>query len=160
MKSSLQSDNVEPTKLFEDLFLLYKNLLRLVIPSYLEKLVDSELVEFNFKEHLMHTASMYILFDFQNIAQKLSVNDLLDVKERCKSFLCCLVEQFHQRLPENLSMLKIISDLHPRIATSQIKPILHHIQRTHIYGNKNDVELEWNQLSNKQWTNISSSADF
>lgn len=160
-----QSDNVEPTKLFEDLFLLYKHLLqRLIVPSYLEKLMDSELVEFNFKEHLMHTASMYFGFDFQGISQKLTVNDLLDVRERCKSFLCCLVEQIQQRLPENLSMLKMISELHPRIATSQIKPdlkpILNHIHRTHIYGNKNDVELEWNQLNNKQWTNISSSADF
>lgn len=160
-----QSDNVEPTKLFEDLFLLYKNLLqRLVVPSYLEKLADSELVEFNFKEHLMHTASMYFGFDFQNISQKLTANDLLDVRGRCKNFLCCLVEQIQQRLPENLSMLKMISDLHPRVATSQVKPdfkpILSHIQRTHIYGNKNDLESEWNKLSNKQWTNISSSADF
>lgn len=145
----LQSDNVEPTRLFEDLFLLYKNLLqRLFIPSYLEKLVDSELVGFNFKEHLMHTASMYFRFNFQTISQELRANDLSDVGERCKNFLCCLVEQIQQRLPENLSMLKIISDLHPRVATSQVKPdlkpILSPIQRTHIYGNKNDVESEWN----------------
>ncbi|KAK0070873.1 hypothetical protein PV325_013956, partial [Microctonus aethiopoides] len=74
-----QSDNVEPTKLFKDLFLLYKNLLkRLVVPSQLEKLVDSELVEFNFRKHLMHTASMYFGFDFQNISQELEEKDLLD----------------------------------------------------------------------------------
>lgn len=60
-----QSKNVEPIKLFEDLFLLYKNLLRrLVVPSQLEKLVDSELIEFNFREHLMHTASMYLVLTF------------------------------------------------------------------------------------------------
>lgn len=82
-----QSDNVEPTKLFEDLFLLYKNLLqRLVVPSHLEKLVDSELLEINFKDHLMHTALMYFGFDCQNISQ-LAPGDLLDVKERCKNFL-------------------------------------------------------------------------
>lgn len=160
-----QSENVEPTKLFEDLFLLYKNLLkRLVVPSYLDKLVDSELVEFDFKNHLMHTASMYFGFDFHDISQKLPPRDLPDVKERCKNFLCCLAEQIQKRLPENLSMLKIIADLHPKVATSQVKPdiklILNHIQRTHIYGNKNDVESEWLQLSNKQWSNTSNSADF
>lgn len=160
-----QSDNVEPTKLFEDLFLLYKNLLRrLVVPSQLEKLVDSELVEFNFQEHLMHTASMYFGFDFQNISQELEEKDLLDVRERCKSFLSCLAEQIQKRLPDNLSMLKTVADLHPKIATSQVKPdlklILNHIHRTHIYGNKNDIESEWHQLSNKTWTNTSTSADF
>ncbi|KAI4454135.1 hat family dimerization domaincontaining protein-related [Holotrichia oblita] len=160
-----QSDDVEPTKLFEDLFLLYKNLLRrLVVPSQLEKLVDCELVEFNFQEHLMHTASMYFGFDFQNISQELTAEDLLDVRERCKNFLCCLAEQIQKRLPDNLSMLKIVADLHPKVATSQVKPdlkpILNYIQRTHIYGNKNDIESEWHQLSNKTWSNTSTSADF
>lgn len=160
-----QSDNVEPTKLFDDLFLLYKNLLRqLVIPSQLEKLVDSELIEFNFKEHLMHTASMYFGYEFQNFSQELEVNDLSDVRERCKNFLCCLAEQIQKRLPDNLSVLKIAADLHPKVATSQvkpdIKPILDHIQRTHIYGNKNDIESEWHQLNNKTWTSTSASAAF
>lgn len=160
-----QSDDVEPTKLLEDLFLLYKNLLRrLVVPSQLEKLVDSELVEFNFKEHLMHTASIYFGYDFQNISQELEANDLSDVRERCKNFLCCLAEQIQKRLPDNLSILKTAADLHPKVATSQvkpdIKPILNHIQRTHIYGNKNDIESEWHQLSNKTWTSTTTSADF
>lgn len=160
-----QSDNVEPIKLFEDLFLLYKNLLRrLLVPSQLKKLVDSELVDFNFLEHLMQTASMYVGLDFQNISQELEENDLLDVRERCKKFLCCLAEQIQKRLSDNLSMLIIVADLHPKVATSQvkpdIKPILNHIHRTHIYGNKHDIESEWHQLSNKTWSNTSTSADF
>ncbi|XP_063366388.1 uncharacterized protein LOC134654851 [Cydia amplana] len=140
-----QSDNVEPTKLFEDLFLMYKNLLkRIVVPSQLEKLVDSELMDFSFQEHLMHTSSVYLGYDFQIISQELEANDLLDVRERCKNFLCCLAEQIQKRLPDNLSMLKVIANLHPKVATSQvkpdIKPVLNHIQRTDIYGNKNDIE--------------------
>ncbi|XP_074026139.1 zinc finger protein 862-like isoform X2 [Leptinotarsa decemlineata] len=158
-----QSDNVEPTKLFEDLLLLYKNMLRrLVVPSQLEKLVDSELVEFNFREHLMHTASIYFGFDFQTVSQELEEQDLLDVRERCKNFLICFAEQIQKRLPDNLSMLKTVADLHPKVATSQVKPdlkqILSHIHRTHIYDNKNDIEFEWQQLSNKTWTNTCTSA--
>lgn len=160
-----QSDNVEPTKLFEDLFLLYKNLLKkLVVPSQLEKLMDCELVEFNFQEHLMHTTSIYFGYDFQSISQELEERDLLDVRERCKNFLCRLAEQIQKRLPDNLTTLKMIADLHPKVATSQVKPdikiILNHIQRTHIYGNKNDIESEWLQLNNKTWSNTSSSAEF
>ncbi|XP_023941123.2 uncharacterized protein LOC112048021 [Bicyclus anynana] len=160
-----QTNNVEPNKLFEDLFLLYKNLLkRLIVPSQLEKLVDSELIEFNFREHLMHTASMYFGFDFHSISRELEEKDLLDVRERCKNFLCSLAEQIQKRLPDNLSLLKTVADLHPRVATSQvkpdIKPLLNYIQRTHVYGKKNDIESEWYQLSNKIWTNTSSSADF
>ncbi|KAL4721113.1 hypothetical protein ACJJTC_015019 [Scirpophaga incertulas] len=112
----------------------------------------------------MHTASMYFGFDFHTISQELEEKDLLDVRERCKTFLCSLAEQIQKRLPDNLSLLKTIADLHPRVATSQvkpdIKPILNYIQRTHIYGKKTDIESEWQQLSNKIWTNTSSSADF
>lgn len=58
----------------------------------------------------------------------------------------------------------MIADFHPKVATSQVKPdiskILNYIQRTHIYGNKNDIESEWLQLSNKTWSNTSSSAEF
>ncbi|KAK9729859.1 hAT family C-terminal dimerization region [Popillia japonica] len=46
----------------------------------------------------MHTASMYFGFDFQNISQELTAEDLLDVRERCKNFLCCLAEQIQKRL--------------------------------------------------------------
>lgn len=118
-----QSDNVEPIKLFEDLFLLYKNLLkRLVVPSQLEKVVDCELVEFDFQQHLMHTTSIYFGYDFQIISQELEESDLLDVRERCKNFLCRLTGEIQQRLPDNLTTLKMIADLHPKVATSQVKP--------------------------------------
>lgn len=49
----------------EYLFLLYKNLLhRIVVTSYLDELVESELVEFNFKYQLWQKASIYFGFDF------------------------------------------------------------------------------------------------
>ena len=126
--------------------------------------MDCELVEFDFQQHLMHTTSSYFGYDFQIISQELEESDLLDVRERCKNFLCRLTGEIQQRLPDNLTTLKMIADLHPKVATSQVKPniktILNFIQRTNIYGNKNDIESEWFQLSNKTWLKTSSSTDF
>lgn len=52
----------------EYLFLLYKNLFhRIVVTSYLDELVESELVEFNFKDQLLQKASMYFGFDFHEM---------------------------------------------------------------------------------------------
>ncbi|XP_063540742.1 protein FAM200B-like [Cydia strobilella] len=161
-----QSEHCEPTKLLEDLFLLYKKILqKLVVPSQLQKIHDSELAEFNFQLYLMHTASLNLGYDFEEVAKNLVENELLDVKERCKKFLCTLAMEMQQRLPENLSTLKMITVLKPEVATSQVKPSLNNIlQRFHrnsVYGNKNDIEAEWNQLQNKLWTNTSgSSAEF
>ena len=47
-----QSNQVEPVKLFEDLFLLYKNLLqKIVVPAQLQKVDDSELTTVLLKNH-------------------------------------------------------------------------------------------------------------
>lgn len=151
LNTLFQSDNVESLKLFEDLFFMYKSLLkRLVVPSQLEIVLDCELVKFNFGQHLMHTTSMYFGYDFQTISQELKESDLLDVRERCKGFLCRLTQEIQQQLPDNLTILKTIADLHPKVAVSHvkpnIKPILKFIQRTHIYGNKNYIESEWLQV--------------
>ncbi|XP_043268500.1 uncharacterized protein [Venturia canescens] len=160
-----QSDYVEPTKLLEDLFLMFKNLLqKLVVPSSLQKLTDSELINFDFQSCLMHTSAMYFGYEFHVIAQDIEPTELLDVKERCKKFLCTLAQEVQKRLPDNLSILKTMADLHPKIALSRMKPsltgIIAKFQRTHLYGNKNETESEWNQLQNKSWPNTVNSVEF
>lgn len=160
-----QSNQVEPVKLFEDLFLLYKNLLqKIVVPAQLQKVDDSELTNFNFHPHLMHTSSIYLGYDFESIAKRIEERDLIDVRERCKNFLVILAEQIQNRLPENLSILKMMANLDPKIAMSQVKPglkeILTKISRTHVYGVKQDIENEWCQLQNKKWNNLSNTEEF
>lgn len=160
-----QSDHVEPVKLLEDLFLMFKSLLqKLVVPSSLQKFGDRDLTDFDFQSHLMHTSAMYFGFEFHSIAQNIVERDLADVKERCKKFLCTLALEIQKRLPDNLSVLRTISNLHPKIALSQVKPSLNDIftkfHRTHLYGNKSDVESEWNQLHNKLWSNVENSVEF
>lgn len=75
-----------------------------------------------------------------------------------------MAEQIQDRLPENLSVLKMMANLDPRIATSQVKSglqeILTKFSRTHIYGEKQDIESEWCQLQNKIWRNLSNTEEF
>ncbi|KAH0557593.1 hypothetical protein KQX54_008828 [Cotesia glomerata] len=74
------------------------------------------------------------------------LKDLKDVKERCKNFWCVLASEIQSRLPDNLNVLKMMANLHPKVATSQVKPSLNDIlksfNRTALYGNKDDVESE------------------
>lgn len=147
----------------EDLYLINKKLLqKLVVPSQLQKVHDNELAEFNFQSYLMHTSSINLGYDFEEAAKTLTERDALDVKERCKKFLCTLATEMQKRLPENVSILKTMKDLKPEVATSQVKPslktILEKFHRCFVYGNKNEVESEWHQLQNKTRTNVSSSS--
>ncbi|KAH0567801.1 hypothetical protein KQX54_014093 [Cotesia glomerata] len=92
------------------------------------------------------------------------LKDLKDVKERCKNFWCVLASEIQSRLPDNLNVLKMMANLHPKVATSQVKPslndILKSVNRTALYGNKDDVESEWNKLQNKSWSNVNTSEKF
>ena len=107
---------------------------------------------------------MYFGYEFHILAEKIDKEELTDVKERCKSFLIILANEIKKRLPANLATMKIISNLHPKIATSQIKPdikdVLMQFNRVNIYGIKNETEAEWNQLQNKEWKNVTNSVEF
>ncbi|CAG5109293.1 Protein of unknown function [Cotesia congregata] len=77
-------------------------------------------------------------YEFRSIAEYLNPTDLKDVKERCKNFWCVLESEIQSRLPDNLNSF----------------------DRTALYGNKDDVESEWNKLQNKPWSNVNTSEKF
>lgn len=131
--------------------------------SQLQKLDDSQLIDFDFQSHTMHIASLYFGCEFQCLAKNIDDKDLTDVRERCKKFLCCLADEIQKRLPENSSILKLMTNLHPKVAWSQVKPnignIVSKFHREHVFGNKTDIELEWAQLQNKSWNILTNSAE-
>ncbi|XP_037945175.1 uncharacterized protein LOC119677758 [Teleopsis dalmanni] len=159
-----QNNQVEPVKLFEDLFLLYKNVLqKIVVLAQLQNIEDNEITNFDFHPYLMDTSSIYLGYDFESAAQNINASDLTEIRQRCKNFLVILAEQIQNRLPENLSILKMMSNLDPKVATSQVKPGLQEffkIYRTDVFGVKQDVENEWHQLQNKKWTHLSNTEEF
>lgn len=160
-----QSDNVDPTKLLEDLFLLFKNILQIiVVPRKLESVTEGEYASFDFQAHLMHASSMHLGYTVEEELSKLVRQDKEDVRERCKTFLVILCSELQKRLPKNIAFLKSVAKLSPEIATSQVKPtlvdMLRNVQRVEVYGSKQEVETEWNNLQNKSWQNTTRCIDF
>lgn len=160
-----QSDNVDPAKLLEDLFLLFKNILQIiVIPRKLETVTDGEYATFDFQEHLMHVSAIHFGYTVEEALPKLDRRDKEDLRERCKTFLVILCSELQKRLPKQITFLKAMVKLSPEIATSQVKPtlvdILQNVQRAEVYGCKQEVEMEWNNLQNKSRENTTRCTDF
>ncbi|CAG5048373.1 unnamed protein product [Parnassius apollo] len=102
-----QSDNVDPAKLLEDLFLLFKNILQIiVIPRKLETVTDGEYAPFGFQEHLMHVSAMHFGYTVEEALSKLDRRDKEDVRERRKTFLVIFCFELQKRLPKQVTFLK------------------------------------------------------
>lgn len=160
-----QSNDVNPHKLFEDLFLYYKNLLRrIVLPDKMSNISDCELNNFDFHCYLMDKDNVYFGYDFDFESTSIDTETLRNVKEKCHEFLIILCEQIQKRLPDNLFILKCLAHLDPKIATSQNKPdlndIVSKVSRTHLFGVKQEIDREWFNLPNKQWINVTNPEDF
>lgn len=161
-----QSDNIEPLKVLEDLFLLFKSVLKkIVVPSQLDQQKDSDLTRFNFQNYVIHTSAIYLGYDFECYTKEfLKPEESADVRERCKKFLIVLCSELQKRIPENISILKMITVFHPSSATSQQKPdilpIVSNFSRYKLNGTADDIVSEWNNLQNKLWKNTSETTSF
>ena len=167
MNALFQSDNIETTSLFEDLFLMFKSLLqRIVVPEQLQYIyiTDNDLVNFDFTPYIINSSYLTFNIEFQTNAENLNSTESKNVKEHCRNFLRVLAKEIQSRLPENLATLKMMANLHPKVATSQVKPslneVLKNFSRTELYGDKDDIESEWNNLHNKSWSSLNSSVEF
>ncbi|CAG5021631.1 unnamed protein product [Parnassius apollo] len=129
-----------------------------------ETVTDGVYASFGFQEHLMHVSAMHFGYTVEEALSKLDRRDKEDVRERCKTFLVILCSELQKRLPKQITFLKAVVKLSPEIATSQVKPtlvdILQNVQRAEVYGCKQEVEMEWNNLQNKSWKNTTRCTDF
>lgn len=115
-----QSDDVSLFKLFQDLSLLLKSMLKkIVVPDQLKKISDEQLINYDFEQYLMYTDSMYFGYEFDLIAKTLVPQDKENVKKGCKNFIIQFCKQLQKGLPDNLAILEQINIFSPEIATSQ-----------------------------------------
>jgi hypothetical protein len=147
-----QSDNVSPFILFQDLLLLFKSMLqKIVVPDQLSKISDTQLINYDFEQYLMHTDSMYFGYEFNLIAKTLVPQDRENVKKGCKHFIIQFCKQLQKRLPDNLAILEQINIFSPEIATSQRKPNIINIVQSFKRFPIDICQQEWECISHKTW---------
>lgn len=147
-----QSDDVSSFKLFQDLSLLLKSMLKkIVVPDQLKKISDEQLINYDFEQYLMYTDSMYFGYEFDLIAKTLVPQDKENVKKGCKNFIIQFCKQLQKRLPDNLAILEQINIFSPEIATSQKKSNIINIVKSFNRFPIDICQQEWECISNKTW---------
>ena len=122
VNTSFQSEKANSLKLLEDLVNLFKNYLAIIIPpTRLEKILDKELMDFNFSEYVMSGDYINFGFAFNEASVGIQKADLINIRERCKDFIIELCKQIQCRLPANIEILEKINILSPENATAQIR---------------------------------------
>lgn len=158
-----QSDSVDPLKLFEDLNeLFYLLLQKIVVPQQLEKTCKKNLENFHFLDYLMPTDCINLGYEFNNAVKDNKTHEQIkNIKRRCKEFLVELCNELQKRLPENINILKSISNFAPQLATSQMKPDITDIaiRFKSICGDVDETITEWNLLHTVN-INFSSTEDY
>lgn len=151
-----QGENISPLILFQDLMLLLKGMLKkIVVPAQLQKISDSELVNFCFDNYVMSTSAIYFGYDFELIIKNMKQEEVHSVKERCKNFIVIFCKQLQKRLPNNISILESINIFSSATATSQQKQSI--VKIANLF-NRFSVDLcqeEWENISNKVWQETS-----
>jgi hypothetical protein len=149
-----QSEQVEVLKLTEDLMNMFATLMQfVVIPSVLSKCSINDMPTFLFRNHLMPTSCVHFGYEFEQCAATLQPALSVIVRERCKDFVVELIAQVQSRLPDNIRVLLMLSNLHPTVATSQqkagIAPLA--IQFRQLAPDLSSLENEWNSLHLVTW---------
>jgi hypothetical protein len=114
-----QSEQVDVLKLTEDLLNLFRLLMQyVVLPAALETCRMSNLPSFPFREHLMPARCVHLGYDFEQAASTVPQDVVAGVRERCREFIIELVTQLQARLPENVQVMLMLSNLNPTVATA------------------------------------------
>ena len=160
-----QSDNLDVTKLYQDLADYYLSLLqRIIHPKAFKSISKSNLASFDITTNLIPPSALHLGFLTHEILdQSYITKESQDVvKEACFSFLKELASQIKQRLPENLSILKDLEMLSPQNATSQRKSSIAPLASKfpNLAPDIDQVEREWNLLHQRSWTCVSDTTQF
>ncbi|XP_066950810.1 zinc finger protein 862-like [Macrobrachium rosenbergii] len=139
-----QGENVSCLKLF-----------RTIKPAVIQR--TENLTELNFQDETILLPSMETdlgaLFFIQLDKSPINSNAKIEVRRRCTAFLREACMQVAKRLPNNLNMLKSMTLLSPKIATSAVKPKVTELPfiDTQFKGDLSSLEIEWKQVNLVDW---------
>jgi len=118
-----QSERADVSKLTDNLLSLFRSLSQNIVePSFLAKQSNETLPKMKYKDYLIPTSSIYFGLELNNEVRNCSLNgdQILYIKERCKTFVCTLLDQVQMRLRDNIAVLLKMKLFNPQNATSQV----------------------------------------
>ena len=164
VNKSFEGNNVDPCKLLDDVVNLIQSLLKkVVLPTYN---VSRNFLNHNFENHLDPRAYLGYLFEnkIADLRKSKAVAELQEktIRERCTQFVCLLIKQLQQRLPENIEVLRKVSLLSVSKSLGVVKESLillleiSHLNRDMIAK----IEFQWQKLTIVKWHNVTDSVSF
>lgn len=110
---AFQSKNANPLLMFQDPGECFMKLLKMVVvPDHMKFVKNSNCLEFDFENFLMHTSSIYFGYNFQLLAE--NIENCQGIRDRCKDFFCELIKQVRVRLPNNFNLLQKMNCFSPK----------------------------------------------
>jgi hypothetical protein len=159
-----QSENADPLKLLEDLYLLLHGYLTILIPPMrLNKIPKHEITSFNFVDYVMDVNYIYFGYNFNKESSNIEQDKIVIVKTKCEEFLVELCDQIQKRIPENMHILQNIKLFTPELATSQIQqPDITDVASTfeNLCENVDSALSEWKLIPHSQWSNNCNTESF
>lgn len=156
MNKLFQGQNVDITKITDDLLDMYRSLMQVVVDSnYLSKCPKESLPNLSIQSYILPHTVINFGHEFNSFAQScsLSSEQISCVKERCKNFMLELLTEVQRRLPDNVDILLMLKNFHPSNVTSQCKrsivPVACRYKST--FADMDSLENEWENVSFVQW---------
>lgn len=159
-----ESNDVDSCKLLNDLVVLIQSLLKqVVVPTYP---VQRKYLNNDFERHL--DPKPYLGYSFESKLSEIRNNRPITEQEeqtvrgRCIKFVCSLIKQLQQRLPDNIEILRKLSLLAVSKALFVVKePLIPLLEISKLHSDTiTKIELQWQKLTIVKWNNVNNSVNF
>ncbi|KAL0859773.1 hypothetical protein ABMA27_010129 [Loxostege sticticalis] len=149
-----QSNNIDPSKLLNDLIMAIESLGKRV----LNPLRQIDIFEINNLEDYL-VPHPYLGFKVENKLREIttttgfSAEDEKQFRDKCVNFTIGLIKQLRQRLPDNYRILRKVNQLSVANTLKQVKenisPLVQEMGHEEEFINK--VEIQWNNITLVPW---------
>ncbi|XP_030761049.1 uncharacterized protein LOC115886123 isoform X2 [Sitophilus oryzae] len=156
-----QASNVDFYQAFTDTNIIIWTFARQILkPQILENLGDS--IE-NLKNSMAYDQNYLDIdqsdfgyfFDIEIKQCDLNIEEIIQIKNKCKEFLKVLILELIKRMPSHLDLFKKIKNISPKIILNPIRPKFNELPLDFMPQDKiNDIETQYRQLLSTKWDEI------
>lgn len=94
-------------------------------------------------------------FDIEIKQCDLNIEEIIQIKNKCKEFLKVLILELIKRMPSHLDLFKKIKNISPKIILNPIRPKFNELPLDFMPQDKiNDIETQYRQLLSTKWYEI------